>query len=315
MMKRAGRRRDPASLDLYCADVRRFSRLSVEEERALARAGGASRNRLVTAHLGFVIKIAREYRAYGLDLADLVQEGNLGLLRAAARFDPDRNARLLTYAAPWIRAQIHDFVLRSFSLVKVGTTRARRKLFFALGRTTRAVEAERAARGADAGGEVCEEVATKLEVKPAEVEEMSHRLAARDVSLDAAGTGEAPWSPIALLADDRPRVDEELSFVEERELLHGSVREALSRLDERERFVVERRVMSDAPSTLVDIGGNLRVSRERARQLEARATRKLRRELQPLAGERRPLPPQAPPLREDRPRSGARRRALAGAAG
>jgi RNA polymerase sigma-32 factor len=315
MTKRAVRRRDPASLDLYCAEVRRFSRLSVEEERALARAGGKSRDRLVTAHLGFVIKVAREYRAYGLDLADLVQEGNVGLLRAAARFDPDRNARLLTYAAPWIRAHIHDFVVRSFSLVKVGTTRARRKLFFALGRTTRAVEAERAARGAHADGEVSHEVATRLEVKPAEVEEMTHRLAARDVSLDAGGTGELPWSSVAHLADDRPRVDDELSWIEERELLHGSVREALSRLDERERFVVERRVMSEVPSTLVDISGNLRVSRERARQLETRATRKLRRELQPFAGERRSLPPEALALREGRRPSGARRRALVSAAG
>jgi RNA polymerase sigma-32 factor len=232
------------SLDVYLADVVRTRCLSVEEEQELARAyrsNGDRRvaHRLVTSNLRFVVKIAREYRSYGIGLADLVQEGNVGLITAVEKFDPDRGVRLVTYAVWWIRASIHDFILRSWSLVKVGTTRSQR---------------------------------------------VNWRLGARDVSLDApCGEGESMIRD--LLPDHHPHQEHQLSIAQEQELLRVGVHEAMSRLGQRERHIIEQRVMRDSPATLVEIGAELDISPQRSLQLESRARKKLTRELEALAVE------------------------------
>jgi RNA polymerase sigma-32 factor len=266
-------------LEPYLARLKRFSLLTAEEEQALARARGGDRAsslaRLVTANLGFVVKVALEYRRCGLSAADLIQEGNIGLLKAAERFDPDRNVRFLTYAAPWIRASILAFIMRSFSLVRVGTTEASKKLFYSLARARREAGADHPL-GEDDDGSL--EIARKLKVKPGEVHEMTRRLAGRDVSLEALAALPA-LKQLEPLVDQRPGQDELLASAQEHARVRTSVRKALGRLDSRERFVVEQRVMLDAPATLADVGDRLRISCERTRQLESRATRKLRREL------------------------------------
>ena len=242
-----------------------------------------SRRRLVTANLRFVVKIASEYRSYGLSMADLIQEGNIGLMRAVQKFDPDKNARLVTYAVSWIRAYILDHIMKTFSLVKVGTTQAQRKLFFSLARTKRELARVNALHGVESDGDDSSKIARELNVKSSEVEEMSQRMLARDFALDAPVGAEGPSTHLDLLADERPAQDDQLSAAQEQGRVQGSVRQALARLDRRERYIIEQRAMSDVPMSLRDIGGHFGVSPGRARQLEVRATRKLKRDLNPLA--------------------------------
>jgi RNA polymerase sigma-32 factor len=270
-------------LEVYLAEIRRVPVLSREAERDLARAYRVDRDtraahQLVTANLRFVVQVARRYRSYGLRLADLVQEGNLGLMRALEGYDPERGIRLISYAVWWIKAYIHNYILRSWSMVRVGTTQARRRLFFALARTEResARRGDPAAPGLDE--EALAEVARKLRVTPAQVEEMGHRLSAPDVSLDAPA-GEGPATRLDLIASDAPGQDELLSGAEESAFLTAQVGAALAALDERERAIIEMRVMADAPVTLQALGDSLGCTRERARQLEFRAKAKLRRSL------------------------------------
>jgi RNA polymerase sigma-32 factor len=280
----------PSPLELYLSEVGRRPVLTAEEERALARRyrdHGDTRaaHGLVTANLRFVVRVAREYRSYGARLADLVQEGNLGLMTAVRKFDPEKGIRLVTYAVWWIRAYMQSHVLRSWSLVKLGTTQAQRRLFFSLSRTRR--EIARLSAEGNPGPAVTEddEVAARLRVKPGEVRELRQRIEFRDVSLDAPLGGEGSRSQGDLVPAAGAGQDDLLAEVEERSLVHGRVVAALARLDPRERFIVERHLMSDRPMTLRDLGSRLGVSRERARQLEIRAREKLRLELLPLAME------------------------------
>jgi RNA polymerase sigma-32 factor len=270
-------------LDIYLAEIRRIPLLTIEEERQLAlayRAGDArAGHRLVEANLRFVVKVAFEYRAYGLRMTDLVQEGNIGLLRAVQKFDPDRQIRLISYAVWWIRAYLQNHILRSWSLVKLGTTQAQRRLFFSLARTRHQLER--------AGEQPCDDdaLAHSLSVKPAEVEEMSLRMEGRDQSLDRpVGDGGAAtlgtW-----LASGEPTAHEALASAEQRQRVGAGVQAALARLGERERFIVEQRMMAEPPMSLRALGAHFGFSRERARQLELRATEKLRLELAGLADE------------------------------
>lgn len=267
-------------LDHYLAAVQQHPLLSVEEERALARqfrAGDArAGHTLVTANLRFVVKVAHGYRSYGLRLADLIQEGNLGLMRAVQKFEPDRGIRLISYAVWWIRAYIQNYILRSWSLVKIGTTQAQRKLFFSLARARREV-------GHDASAsDRTNQVARRLRVMPEDVLEMEQRLEARDLSLDAP-VGDGAASHVDFVIAEVPAVDLALGDAEESRSLSAGVLEALERLDERERYIVEHRLMADHPATLKDLGAHFGFSRERARQLEIRAREKLRTALRPLA--------------------------------
>jgi RNA polymerase sigma-32 factor len=277
-----------SSLELYLSEINRYALLTVEEEQRLARrfcADGDTRSahRLVTANLRFVVKVAYEYRSYGFRMADLIQEGNIGLMKAVQKFDPDKGIRLISYAVWWIRAYIQNYILKSWSLVKLGTTQAQRKLFFSLARTKRELDKVSHEHGNDSDAHDAAKVARKLRVKPTEVREMEQRMDGRDLSLDAPLGEDGGYSHVDFVVAGTPAQDEELSGAQEQRLVQGKVGEALARLDQRERYIIEMRVMSERPLTLKELGEHFGFSRERARQLEIRAKDKLKQELQGLA--------------------------------
>jgi len=263
------------SLDAYLERVGRIPVLTREEERKLAvrfRSENdlAAARELVLSHLRFVVHIARGYSGYGLPVGDLIQEGNVGLMKAVKRFDPSLNVRLVSFAVHWIRAEIHEYVLRNWRLVKIATTKAQRKLFFNLRRMKKNLtwlSAEETAA-----------VARDLGVSPAEVTEMEKRLAARDLSFDPApeADDEELYSPSAYLpspdADPAEQVEDAESADDSSDRLHG----ALERLDARSRDIVQRRWMSDDKATLHELAGKYGVSAERIRQIESSALGKLR---------------------------------------
>ncbi len=278
-----------STLDQYLREINRVALLTVDEERRLAREfrdQGDKRagHRLVEANLRFVVKVAFEYRSYGLRMADLIQEGNIGLMKAVQKFDPDKEIRLISYAVWWIRAYIQNHILKSWSLVKIGTTQAQRKLFFSLARTRHEIERLSPGQGLDQEGIDVNLVAKKLRVRPSDVVEMQQRMEGRDLSLDAPVADGTSTHLEFTVSDGEPQ-DEELARAEEDALVSRRVADAMGRLDPRERHIVEARIMSDGKETLRDLGQHFGFSRERARQLEIRALEKLRRELQPLAEE------------------------------
>jgi RNA polymerase sigma-32 factor len=278
-----------STLDQYLREINRVALLTVEEERRLARQfrdQGDKRagHRLVEANLRFVVKVAFEYRSYGLRMADLIQEGNIGLMKAVQKFDPDKEIRLISYAVWWIRAYIQNHILKSWSLVKIGTTQAQRKLFFSLARTRH--EIERLTPGAslsDAAVDV-NLVAKKLRVRPSDVVEMTQRMEGRDLSLDAP-VADGTSTHLEFTPSEGEGQDEEYARAQEEALLYRRVAEAMGRLDPRERHIIEARIMGEGKETLRDLGHHFGFSRERARQLEIRALEKLRRELHPIADE------------------------------
>jgi RNA polymerase sigma-32 factor len=278
-----------STLDQYLREINRVPLLTVEEERRLAREfrdQGDKRagHRLVEANLRFVVKVAFEYRSYGLRMADLIQEGNIGLMKAVQKFDPDKEIRLISYAVWWIRAYIQNHILKSWSLVKIGTTQAQRKLFFSLARTRHEIERLTPGAGLEHEGIDVNLVAKKLRVRPSDVVEMQQRMEGRDLSLDAP-VADGTSTHLEFTPGDGDPQDEELARAEEEAIVHRRVSEAMARLDPRERHIVEARIMGDGKETLRDLGQHFGFSRERARQLEIRALEKLRRELQPLADE------------------------------
>jgi RNA polymerase sigma-32 factor len=278
-----------STLDQYLREINQVALLTVEEERRLARqfrdeGNKRAGHRLVEANLRFVVKVAFEYRSYGLRMADLIQEGNIGLMKAVQKFDPDKEIRLISYAVWWIRAYIQNHILKSWSLVKIGTTQAQRKLFFSLARTRHEIERLTPGAGlADEGIDVAL-VAKKLRVRPSDVIEMTQRMEGRDLSLDAP-VADGTSTHLEFTPSDGDPQDEELARAEEDALLSRRVSEAMGRLDPRERHIVEARIMGEGKETLRDLGHHFGFSRERARQLEIRALEKLRRELEPVANE------------------------------
>lgn len=273
------------SLAMYLSEINRYPLLTVDEEQRLARrfvkdADLDCAHKLVTSNLRFVVKVAYEYRSYGIKMSDLIQEGNIGLMKAVQKFDPDKQIRLISYGVWWIRAYIQNYILKSWSLVKLGTTQAQRKLFFSLARTKRELE--------KMGGGYSEDerkIAKKLHVKPSEVLEMQQRMDGRDLSLDAPMGDDGGNSHVDFVASGGPSPDDDLAEIEERGIVQDRVGKALSRLDLRERYIIEQRVMSDKPMTLKELGEHFGFSRERARQLEIRAKEKLRSELRLLMGD------------------------------
>ena len=253
--------------------------LERDEERDLARLAGAgdadATRRLVASHIRFVLKIARGYRRSGVPMADLVQEGMLGLVQAIKRFNPERDARLSTYASFSIRAAIQDHVVRSWSLVRLSTSSAQRSMFLHLRRRTYDF-----LEGADALGEdFAARVAERFETTAADVKALARRIASRDQSLDVAAGGGESW--LERLSSNAPSAEDQLLAAGERNALGELVTKALAKLPARERFIIQSRYFSEAKRTFAAIGVDLNLSKDRVRQLEAAALAKLKNLLEP----------------------------------
>lgn len=263
------------NLNAYVQAVSGFAILSVEEEQSLARDLHDNGNvdaarRLVMAHLRFVVHIARSYNGYGLSLSDLIQEGNVGLMKAVKRFDPDKGVRLVSFAVHWIKAEIHEFILRNWRIVKIATTKAQRKLFFNLRGAKK--------RLAWLNNDEAKAVAEDLGVDIKQVREMEGRLASYDAGFDASDDDddEGYVAPAHYLEDNRydPAVRLEEANWEETNV--NSLEAALERLDERSRIILQRRWLSDNKATLHDLAAEYGVSAERIRQLEKNAMNKIK---------------------------------------
>lgn len=273
------------SISAYIQQTHRYPILGAEEEYMLAKAWAEhgdvkAAHTLVTSHLRLVVRIAGGYRGYGLPYADLIAEGNVGLMQAVKKFEPDRGFRLSTYAMWWIKASIQEFILRSWSLVKIGTTSAQKKLFFSLGRLKRRLGE---LGNGDLKAENVTRIATELEVAEDEVVAMNRRLSQPVASLNApmAADGEGEWQD--LLADDRPTVEEVLVDRDEARRRSDLLHRAMEVLNERERDVLTSRRLSETPLTLEDLSVRYGVSRERIRQIEERAFAKVAKQAQLLA--------------------------------
>jgi RNA polymerase sigma-32 factor len=263
----------------YMTQINRFDILSRDEEYHLAmryrrRGDIEAAHRLICANLRFVVKIAHEYRAYGIKLLDLIQEGNIGLMMAVKKFEPERGIRLITYAVWWIRAYIHNFIIRSWSLVKIGTTQAQKKLFFKLNQTRAAIKRL-------TGSEKTEDIAQELAVRDEDVEEMALRMSARDTSLDLELNEGEDYTLMDSLADTRDNQEELLLKNEENRILSSRVNETLQHLNERERRIIRDRILCDHPRTLQELADDYGISRERIRQLEKNALEKMKGALRP----------------------------------
>ena len=263
------------SLETYIQTVNSFPLLTVERERELARRyrgeGDLEAAReLVFAHLRVVVAISRGYLGYGLPQADLIQEGNIGLMKAVKRFDPERGVRLVSFAVHWVRAEIHEFILRNWRIVKIATTKAQRKLFFNLRSLKRSL--------ATLGPEDVKAVATKLGVKPEEVVEMETRLTGKDIALEPAGDDdEEAFAPISYLVAEDAEPGRILEHEESARLRGEGLERALSSLDPRSRRIIEARWLTDKDAaTLHDLAAEFGISAERIRQIEAKALGKMK---------------------------------------
>jgi len=263
------------SVDIYIAEINRFPLLKAEEEFKLAVRFAKyndmqAAEKLVTSNLRFVVKIAHEYKKYSVKLIDLIQEGNIGLMHAVKKFDPYKGYRLISYAVWWIRAYMQNFVIKSWSLVKIGTTQAQRKLFFKLNQAKKKLQA------ISQKSPEFKEIAEMLNVKETEIEEMNLRLNNRDVSLNATIDDEGESTYIDNLVYKGKSQEDALIKKEETALVKRNIAGALEKLNEREGYIIRHRVMADDPETLQKIGDRFHVTRERARQIEKDALKKLR---------------------------------------
>jgi len=263
------------SLETYIQTVNSFPLLTVERERELARRYRGegdleAAGELVFSHLRVVVAISRGYMGYGLPQADLIQEGNIGLMKAVKRFDPERGVRLVSFAVHWVRAEIHEFILRNWRIVKVATTKAQRKLFFNLRSLKRTL--------ATLGTEDVNAVAKKLGVKPEEVVEMETRLTGKDIALEPAGDDdEEAFSPISYLVAENAEPGRILEHEESERLRGEGLERALSSLDPRSRRIIEARWLAEKnAATLHDLAAEFGVSAERIRQIEAKALGKMK---------------------------------------
>jgi RNA polymerase sigma-32 factor len=276
----------------YLRDIRKFPMLGQDEEYMLAKrwrehGDPEAAQRLVTSHLRLVAKIAMGYRGYGLPLADLIAEGNLGMMQAVKRYDPERGFRLATYAMWWIRASIQEYILHSWSLVKLGTTAAQKKLFFNLRRIKGRIQA---VEDGDLTPENVAKIANELEVSEADVIDMNRRLIGPDHSLNApvrADSESGEWQD--WLQDDAEDQEKTLGELEELGLRRDLLTAAMSHLTARERDILQERRLRDEPTTLEDLAQKYGVSRERVRQIEVRAFDKLQARIKAAAAERKLL--------------------------
>lgn len=280
-------------LSRYLAEIRKFPMLEKDEEFMLAKRwqqhqDTEAAHRMVTSHLRLVAKIAMGYRGYGLPIAEVISEGNVGLMQAVKKFDPDKGFRLSTYAMWWVRAAIQEYILRSWSLVKMGTTAAQKKLFFNLRRMKSQMQA---LEEGDLKPEQVEHIATKLGVTDDEVISMNRRLSGPDASLNAPmrADGESQWQD--WLADDNAdNAEDDLVESDEFSTRMTLLQEAMGGLNERERHIIQERRLTEEPRTLEELADVYKVSRERIRQIEVRAFEKLQTEMKRLAEERGLMP-------------------------
>jgi RNA polymerase sigma-32 factor len=267
-----------ASLQRYMQEIRQFPMLAPEEEYMLGKrwrehGDTAAAHKLITSHLRLVAKIAMGYRGYGLPIGEVISEGNIGLMQAVKKFEPDRGFKLATYAMWWIKASIQEFILRSWSLVKMGTTANQKKLFFNLRKIKGQIQA---LEEGDLKPDQVKYIAKRLGVHEEEVVSMNRRLGG-DTSLNAPlkSDAESEWQDF--LVDDSDSQEDVLVRNEESDLRNGYLKEALGKLTERERRVIEARKLQDDPATLEDLSQEFGVSRERIRQIEVRAFEKLQK--------------------------------------
>ncbi|HKX21913.1 MAG TPA: RNA polymerase sigma factor RpoH [Rhizorhapis sp.] len=285
--------RGEGSLSRYLQEIRKFPMLEQQEEYMLAKRWREhndleAAHRLVTSHLRLVAKIAMGYRGYGLPVSELISEGNIGLMQGVKKFEPDRGFRLATYAMWWIRASIQEFILRSWSLVKMGTTAAQKKLFFNLRRMKNNLEAF---EDGDLRPEDVEKIATDLGVSEEDVVSMNRRMAmGGDTSLNVPmrEDGDGQWQD--WLSDEGPLQDERVADAQEADVRHGMLVEAMADLNEREKHILAERRLAEEPKTLEELSQVYGVSRERVRQIEVRAFEKLQKAMMRIAGDRKLLP-------------------------
>lgn len=264
------------SLDKYLRTIKQFPVLTPEEEyryaSQLKESGDLEAARaLIVSHLRLVASIARGYSGYGLPQSDLIQEGNIGLMKAVKRFDPDRGVRLVSFAMHWIKAEIHEYIVRNWRLVKTATTKAQRKLFFNLRSMKQGFES--------LSQDDVQRIATELNVKPEEVTEMEYRLNGQEISLDAQvdDDGEEVYSPIAFLEDEGPEPSTLLENLQNEHLQTEGLSMALQQLDDRSRRVLQARWLTESgTSTLHELAAEFNVSAERIRQIEQKAMQKIK---------------------------------------
>lgn len=271
------------NLDSYMAEVNQYPLLSFDEEQALARAyrdhGDLdAAHKLVISNLRFVVKIVHQYRNYGMKMLDLVQEGNIGLMVAVKKFDPDRGYRLISYAVWWIKAQIQTFVQQSWSMVKVGMTSARRKLFFKI-----RSEKSKAEQLAGPGEPISRaELAETLGVSLEDFETMEVYMAGRDFSLDTKLRDDDETTHLEMVEHESPDQECLLGKAQETQAIRDGIAEVAHSCNEKEQYIIKHRLMTDDPMSLQDIGTHFGVSRERIRQIESRVVSKLQKSLKHL---------------------------------
>jgi RNA polymerase sigma-32 factor len=266
------------SLESYLIKIKQIPLLTKKEEFQLAvryhkhNDIGAA-HKLITSNLRFVVKVALEYRTYGVRLGDLIQEGNIGLMMAVKKFNPYRRYRFITYAVWWIRAYIQNYIIKTWSLVKIGTTQGQKKLFYKIGKVRKALESDQENENK------YELLAKNLHVPRGDIVEMEQRMSSRDLSLDSTFDKDGERTHLDLLQEDRPNQEELLAQEEEKKIREQKVGNAMKRLSEKEIYVIKNRIMADEPLTLQEIGGHLKLSRERVRQIEGEALKKLKKEI------------------------------------
>ncbi len=265
------------SLQRYMTEISNYPVLSREEEYELAmkyKNDGdlVAARKLVSSNLKFVVKVANEYKNYGLNTMDIIQEGNVGLMHAVKGFDPTKGYRVISYAVWWIRAYIQNYIIKSWSLVKVGTTQAQRKLFYKLRSTKNQMEIGEG----NLSSEDYKELADKLNVTYEAVIEMDQRMGSKDLSLDAEIKSDTNLSHMDFLADDEENQEDLITKVEEEKRVKSGMVDALKTLKDRERYIVENRILADKPLTLEELGTKYNISRERVRQIENAALKKMK---------------------------------------
>jgi len=272
----------PLSEESYLRQINLLPLLTPEEEFKLAARyrkynDREAEEKLVTSNLRFVVKVALEYKTYGIKLLDLIQEGNIGMMMAVKKFNPYKGYRFISYAVWWIRAYIQNFIIKSWSLVKIGTTQAEKKLFYKIGKVRKALEAYGESEAK------YEHLATDLDVTKNDIIEMEQRMAARDLSLDSPLDEDHELTHLDLLQESSLNQEESLALKEEKKIREREVLSAMKHLNQREEYVIKNRIMSDSSLTLREIGNHLKLSRERVRQIESEALKKLKMEITPRA--------------------------------